>query len=90
MVGVLVNDDADLDMVQRAAVFACVGTAGQRCTTTRRIVEYLLFLFVFFVVCVCVWKLDNIIFIIIIAIYYFCCHYYIFADYGDAFTKVLS
>jgi len=39
MSNVLVNDDADLDMVQRAAVFACVGTAGQRCTTTRRIVS---------------------------------------------------
>ena len=37
--GVSVNEDADLDMVQRAAVFACVGTAGQRCTTTRRIVS---------------------------------------------------
>jgi len=36
---VSVNEDADLDMVQRAAVFACVGTAGQRCTTTRRIVS---------------------------------------------------
>jgi len=36
---VTVNEDADLDMVQRAAVFACVGTAGQRCTTTRRIVS---------------------------------------------------
>jgi len=36
---VSVNDNADLDMVQRAAVFACVGTAGQRCTTTRRIVS---------------------------------------------------
>jgi len=35
----VVNDDADMDMVQRAAVFACVGTAGQRCTTTRRIVS---------------------------------------------------
>ena len=34
---ILVNHDADLDMVIRAAVFACVGTAGQRCTTTRRI-----------------------------------------------------
>jgi len=36
---VSVNDDADLEMVQRAAVFSCVGTAGQRCTTTRRIVS---------------------------------------------------
>lgn len=34
---ILVNHDANLDMVIRAAVFACVGTAGQRCTTTRRI-----------------------------------------------------
>ncbi|MEW8487906.1 MAG: aldehyde dehydrogenase family protein [Candidatus Thiodiazotropha sp.] len=33
-----VNDDADLDMVVRSAVFACAGTAGQRCTTTRRLV----------------------------------------------------
>jgi len=39
MTCVVVNADADLDMVQRAAVFACVGTAGQRCTTTRRIVS---------------------------------------------------
>ena len=34
---IIVNADANLDMVIRAAVFACVGTAGQRCTTTRRI-----------------------------------------------------
>ena len=34
----LVNDDADVDLVARAAVFACVGTAGQRCTTTRRLI----------------------------------------------------
>lgn len=31
-------EDADLDMVVRAAVFACAGTAGQRCTTTRRLI----------------------------------------------------
>lgn len=37
---IIVNEDADLDMVQRAAVFACVGTAGQRCTTTRRIIVH--------------------------------------------------
>jgi aldehyde dehydrogenase family 7 protein A1 len=37
---IIVNQDADLDMVQRAAVFACVGTAGQRCTTTRRMIVH--------------------------------------------------
>ena len=26
-----------VDMVVRSAVFACVGTAGQRCTTLRRL-----------------------------------------------------
>lgn len=36
---VSVNEDADLDMVVRAGVFACAGTAGQRCTTTRRLVS---------------------------------------------------
>ncbi|KAH3833091.1 hypothetical protein DPMN_106392 [Dreissena polymorpha] len=36
---VAVNSDADLDMVVRASVFACAGTAGQRCTTTRRLVR---------------------------------------------------
>ena len=30
-------DDADLDLALKASVFACVGTAGQRCTTMRRI-----------------------------------------------------
>jgi aldehyde dehydrogenase family 7 protein A1 len=34
----IVDHDADLDLVVRAAVFACVGTTGQRCTTTRRII----------------------------------------------------
>jgi len=34
----IVNNDADLDMVVRSAVFACVGTAGQRCTTLRRLI----------------------------------------------------
>jgi aldehyde dehydrogenase family 7 protein A1 len=36
----IVMDDADLDMVVPAAVFACVGTAGQRCTTTRRMIVH--------------------------------------------------
>lgn len=35
---IIVADDADVDMVVRAAVFACAGTAGQRCTTTRRLI----------------------------------------------------
>lgn len=35
---IIVNEDADLDMVVRASVFACAGTAGQRCTTTRRLI----------------------------------------------------
>lgn len=34
---IIVNQDADIDMVIRASLFACVGTAGQRCTTTRRL-----------------------------------------------------
>jgi len=34
----IVNKDADIDMVVRSAVFACVGTAGQRCTTLRRLI----------------------------------------------------
>ena len=35
---VLVLDDADLDLAQRAILFGAVGTAGQRCTTTRRLI----------------------------------------------------
>ncbi|XP_074105726.1 aldehyde dehydrogenase 7 family member A1 [Cotesia typhae] len=34
----IVANDADLEMAVRAAVFSCVGTAGQRCTTTRRLI----------------------------------------------------
>lgn len=33
----VVLDDADLDLAVRAVVFGAVGTAGQRCTTTRRL-----------------------------------------------------
>ena len=32
-------DDANLDMALRAVLFAAVGTAGQRCTTNRRLVR---------------------------------------------------
>src|SRR3990172_182174 len=35
---IIVAEDADLDMATRAIVFGAVGTAGQRCTTTRRII----------------------------------------------------
>ncbi len=35
--GVIVLDDADLDLALRAVLFGAVGTAGQRCTTTRRL-----------------------------------------------------
>lgn len=34
---IIVNEDADLSLVQQCLVFACCGTAGQRCTTTRRL-----------------------------------------------------
>ncbi len=34
---VIVTEDADQDMALRAIVFGAVGTAGQRCTSTRRI-----------------------------------------------------
>lgn len=34
---IIVDEDADLDMVVPAVLFACVGTTGQRCTTTRRL-----------------------------------------------------
>lgn len=33
----IVNDDADFDMALDAAFFGCIGTAGQRCTSTRRL-----------------------------------------------------
>jgi L-aminoadipate-semialdehyde dehydrogenase len=35
---VIVMDDADPDLATRAALFAAVGTAGQRCTTLRRLI----------------------------------------------------
>jgi aldehyde dehydrogenase (NAD+) len=35
--GIIVMDDANPDLVLRAVVFGSVGTAGQRCTTTRRL-----------------------------------------------------
>lgn len=38
--GIIVSDKADLDMATRAILFGAVGTAGQRCTSTRRIVVH--------------------------------------------------
>ena len=35
--GIIVMDDANPDLVVRAVLFGAVGTAGQRCTTTRRL-----------------------------------------------------
>ncbi len=35
--GIIVMDDADPDLVVRAVLFGAVGTAGQRCTSTRRL-----------------------------------------------------
>ena len=37
---IIVCDDADLDLALRATVFGAVGTAGQRCTSTRRIIVH--------------------------------------------------
>ncbi|KAJ3182893.1 Alpha-aminoadipic semialdehyde dehydrogenase [Gaertneriomyces sp. JEL0708] len=34
---IIVMDDADLELAVRSVLFAAVGTAGQRCTTTRRL-----------------------------------------------------
>jgi len=35
---IIITDKADLDIALRAALFGAVGTAGQRCTTTRRLI----------------------------------------------------
>ena len=35
--GIIVMDDANLDIAMRAITFGAVGTAGQRCTSTRRV-----------------------------------------------------
>ena len=37
---VIVMDDADLDLAIRGALFSAVGTAGQRCTTLRRLLVH--------------------------------------------------
>ncbi len=35
---IIISESADLNMALRAVLFAAVGTAGQRCTTTRRLI----------------------------------------------------
>lgn len=35
---IIVTPEANLEMVSQSVVFACCGTAGQRCTTTRRLI----------------------------------------------------
>ncbi|HET6722693.1 MAG TPA: aldehyde dehydrogenase family protein [Chitinophagaceae bacterium] len=35
---IIISKDADVDMAIRGALFGAVGTAGQRCTTTRRLI----------------------------------------------------
>ncbi|HEY3808647.1 MAG TPA: aldehyde dehydrogenase family protein [Steroidobacteraceae bacterium] len=37
---IIVDESADLDMAARAIVFGALGTAGQRCTTTRRVIVH--------------------------------------------------
>jgi len=37
---IVVTEDADLALATRAILFGAVGTAGQRCTTTRRIIAH--------------------------------------------------
>ncbi len=37
---IIVAEDADLDLAARAILFGAVGTAGQRCTSTRRIIAH--------------------------------------------------
>lgn len=35
---IIITENADLDMAIRGALFGAIGTAGQRCTTTRRLI----------------------------------------------------
>ena len=38
--GIIVTPSADLDLARRAILFGAVGTAGQRCTTARRVIVH--------------------------------------------------
>jgi aldehyde dehydrogenase (NAD+) len=35
---IIISEKADLDIALRAVLFGAVGTAGQRCTSTRRLI----------------------------------------------------
>jgi aldehyde dehydrogenase (NAD+) len=35
---IIISNDADIDIAVRGAIFGAVGTAGQRCTSTRRLI----------------------------------------------------
>jgi len=37
---IIVTEDANLDLATRAILFGAVGTAGQRCTSTRRVIAH--------------------------------------------------
>ena len=37
---IIVTPSADLDLAVRGILFGAVGTAGQRCTTTRRVIAH--------------------------------------------------
>lgn len=37
---IIISKDADMDIAIRAVLFGAVGTAGQRCTTTRRLIVH--------------------------------------------------
>jgi aldehyde dehydrogenase (NAD+) len=38
--GIIVTPSADLNLARRAVLFGAVGTAGQRCTTARRVIVH--------------------------------------------------
>lgn len=49
---IIVMDDAEVELVVRAVLFAAVGTAGQRCTTCRRLVKMIFFIALVTLYCV--------------------------------------
>ena len=40
MAAIIVTPSANLELAERAILFGAVGTAGQRCTSTRRIIAH--------------------------------------------------
>ena len=52
---IIVCEDANVEMVVRSVLFAAVGTAGQRCTTTRRLVCMCVCMYIMCLY-VCVWS----------------------------------